>query len=88
MTIEVLAVVAIMLAIVLLKNERENFGYCVPDDKCSRALSKEGTLVINPYMWPYSGTTCIDDLYAVNKMQDDMPPLTSLSAPDHVVLTN
>lgn len=93
MNITVLAIAVIILCSILLKDEiyeymgwqKEDFGYC---PGCSHiGISKEGTPVINPYIWPFSGTDCIDDIYAVNKLDDEIP-LTHASTPDHVVLTN
>jgi hypothetical protein len=60
---------------------------------CDGMMSRAGTLVINPYVWPYSGANCIDDLYISSKDSGidfgfGRGPLTHLNTPDHVELIN
>ncbi len=60
---------------------------------CINKMPRDGILVVNPYVWPYSGTSNIDDLYILNKdigtnLGFGTAPLTHLSTPDHVELVN
>ncbi len=60
---------------------------------CDGHMSIGGTLVINPYIWPYSGANCVDDMYVMNRDNGTdfgfgKGPLTHLSTPDHVELIN
>jgi hypothetical protein len=54
-------------------------------------MPRNGVAVLNPFIWPYSGTSCVDDLYILNKdsgvnLNFSEAPLTHLSTPDHVEL--
>lgn len=56
-------------------------------------MAAGGTVVLNPYVWPYSGTQCVDDLYIANEDKGlnvgiDSTSLYSLTTPDHAVVTN
>jgi len=60
---------------------------------CDGRMSVDGTLVINPYIWPYSGANCVDDMYVMNRDNGTdfgfgKGPLTHLNTPDHVELIN
>ncbi len=60
--------------------------------ECSpTGMSSGGALVVNPFIWPYSGTGCVSDLFILNKDAEidfgfDKGPLTHLSTPDHAEL--
>ena len=96
-----LAVICIICLIAIwyvVSGRLEGFRSCryCADQK----LSKKGTLVLNPYVWPYSGTECIDSIYdaehltSADNSADYTPkdfgngPLVHLNTPDHVELTN
>ncbi len=69
---------------------REGYRSC---RECDGRMSKDTTLVINPFIWPYSGSNCIGDLYVMNRDNGtdfgfNAGPLTHLSTPDHVELIN
>lgn len=71
--------------------KRENYGPCNYCD--DYRVPRNGTLVLNPYVWPYSGTQNVDDLYILSRdngtdFNFECGPLTQLNAPDHVILTN
>lgn len=72
----------------------ENYGPCrYCDSDSNYRVPRNGTLVLNPYVWPYSGTQNVNDLYILNKdvgtdFNFECGPLTQLSAPDHVILSN
>ncbi len=60
---------------------------------CINKMPRDGILVVNPFVWPYSGTANVDDLYILNKdigtnLGFNTAPLTHLSTPDHVELIN
>lgn len=85
----------VILAILLLGYfylYREDFLPCEGCDDTGGFVGDTGSFAglpaINPYTWPYSGTSDIADLYVANLIRSDRLPLTHLSAPDHVVLTN
>lgn len=68
-------------------------GYRSCRDCDGYLMPANGITVINPFVWPYSGTQCIDDLYILNKdvgldLGFRSGPVTHLNTPDHVVLTN
>jgi hypothetical protein len=67
---------------------QENYRSC---RDCNNILGKS-TPVLNPFVWPYSATNCVDDIYirASDNGTDYSigAPLTHLNTPDHVVLTN
>ena len=72
-------------------NRAENYRSCRDCDNLH--MPPNGLSVLNPFIWPYSGTSCVDDMYILNKdtgvdIGTEVGPLTHLSAPDHVVLTN
>ena len=72
-------------------NPREKYRSCRDCDGYS--MSPTGTPVINPFIWPYSGTRCVDDVYILGKdagidIGTTVGPLTHLNSPDHVILTN
>ena len=82
--------VGIILLMVMYQRP-ETFRSCRDCDFLS--MSSRGTLVLNPYFYPSSATSCVDDLYIGHKdtgtevgMID--PPPISPSTPDHVLLTN
>jgi hypothetical protein len=67
----------------------EHYGPCKSCD--GQRMSAEGLPVINPFVWPYSGTSCVDDLYMLNADKGvnfgfSEAPITHLSTPDHVEL--
>jgi hypothetical protein len=60
---------------------------------CIGRMPRDGILVVNPFVWPYSGTACPADLYILNKdigtgLGFGSAPLTHLNTPDHVELIN
>lgn len=67
----------------------EHYGVCKDCDLVS--MPRNGILVLNPYIWPYSGAPCINDLYKMNKQHpiefgyDNEAPY-HLQAADHVAL--
>jgi hypothetical protein len=69
---------------------KEAFRSC---NDCIGVMPRDGIAVVNPYVWPYSGISCVDDLYVLNKdtglgLGFGSGPLTHLSTPDHVELIN
>lgn len=69
----------------------ETFRSCAPCD--DNRMRKDGTVVINPFVWPYSGAQCIDDLYILNNdsgvnLSFTGGPLMHLHTPDHVAMVN
>jgi hypothetical protein len=70
---------------------QEKYRSCRDCDGYS--MSPTGTPVLNPFIWPYSGTRCVDDIYILGKdagidIGTTVGPLTHLNSPDHVILTN
>lgn len=65
----------------------EHFGVCrdcdttIPD----REIPAAGFSTVNPFIYPYSGAECIDEIQSIVSTH---VPLTHATAPDHVVLTN
>lgn len=82
-----LLIVAILLIIYFAR--KESFLPCI--DCSDNYVPKKGVLVINPFVWPYSGTKCVDDLYILNSDYDQdigfsRPQMRHLNTPDHVEL--
>jgi len=89
--IELLLGVVAIIAIYYWYDNIEHYGPCKDCD--GYKMPRNGVSVLNPYVWPYSGTQCVDDLYILNKdtgtdFNFASGPLTQASAPDHVILTN
>jgi hypothetical protein len=76
----------------------ENYRSCRDDDCDSRKISQKSLLVLNPFKWPYSGTTCPQNVFdpelakISNKQNSsisaEMPPanessMDTKSTPDH-----
>jgi len=62
-----------------------------PCQNCDGRADKSGHLILNPFAWPYSGTSCLDSVYIDHRDKGidfgfDSPPLTHLNTPDHVEL--
>jgi hypothetical protein len=69
---------------------REGYRSC---NDCDGRMPRLGMVVLNPFMWPYSGTSCVDDLYILNKdsgldLGFETTPITHLTTPDHAELLN
>lgn len=66
---------------------KENFGVCkdcdvtIPD----REIPRGGFSSVNPFIYPYSGSECLDEIQSISSTH---VPLTHATTPDHVVLTN
>jgi hypothetical protein len=49
-------------------------GYTSCSDCAERKLPRNGMTVLNPFIWPYSATPCIDSLYnSIDKSTGDFP---------------
>jgi hypothetical protein len=88
MTAYILILIIILLLIWWFQSE--HYRSC---RDCEGGVAANGTAVLNPFVWPYSGTGCVDDLYMLGKdsgveIGTGKGPLVSPNAPDHVVLTN
>lgn len=88
----VLLISVIIIALLIIWFTRYE-GYRSCRDCYGLYMPKNGMSVLNPFVWPYSGTQCIDDLYIINKdsgvdLGFKHPPLTHLNTPDHVELVN
>ena len=78
-------IVLVVLVIILIwAYSQEGFRSC----RCSKPawVSPNGSIIVNPFLYPSSGMMCTDGLYAANK--DVVAPLTHLNTPDHEILTN
>ncbi len=70
-----------------LASEAETFGVCqdcdvtIPD----REIPAGGFSTVNPFIYPYSGAECLDEIQSIVSTH---VPLTHATSPDHVVLTN
>ena len=84
-----IAIVTLFLVwVIYTKYTPENFKSC---GGCSLRLPPQGTPILNPFVMPYSGTKCVDDLYIMNRDSDlKLDPAESkmyhLATPDHVEL--
>lgn len=86
-----LLMIVILLLVIYYTTPREPYRSCRDCD--GYAMAPNGTPVLNPFIWPYSGTQCVDDVYILGKdagvdIGTGITPLTHLNSPDHVILTN
>jgi hypothetical protein len=88
-----LLIIIILLVWYLVSNKMipgtESYRSCRDCD--GNVIAKNGTTVLNPFVWPYSGTQCVDDLYILNQdtgidIGSDVP-MSHRNTPDHVILT-
>lgn len=89
--IYILIMIVIFLLIWYCRDIAETYRSCRDCDNLHVPVN--GILVSNPFIWPSSGASSVDDLYILGKdtgadIGTDVGPLTHLSAPDHVLLTN
>ena len=89
--IALICMIVIAVLVIYYYNHIENYGPCRSCD--GYKMPRNGISVLNPYVWPYSGTQCVDDLYILNKTTGAdfnfaSGPLTHASDPDHSVQTN
>ena len=89
--VSISVVVLVLVIIIWWLWGREGFGVC--RDCNGYRMPRDGVPVLNPYIWPYSGTACVDDLYILNKdtgvdLNFTRAPLTHLNTTDHVELVN
>ncbi len=69
----------------------ENFWPCPQCDDYSPYIVQKPQIVINPYVWPYSGAASIEDIYiqdidSVQSMKSGIPMYNQF-VPDHVLKT-
>ena len=89
--IAIIAIIAIIDMLVYNYDSIENYSPCMDCD--GYKIPRNGISVLNPYVYPYSGTQCVDNLYILNKdigtdFNFAKGPLTQASDPDHIILTN
>lgn len=86
----ILTTLIVAAILIIWLNRTESFRSCA-GTPCDGHMPRNGIAVVNPFVWPYSGTPYLDDLYILNKdtglnLGFDSPPITHLSTPDHVEL--
>ncbi len=69
----------------------EGFWPCVHCDDYSRYIVRKPTVILNPYIWPYSGTTSNEDIYiqdidSAHAISNGIPMYNQFT-PDHVLKT-
>jgi len=85
----VVILVVIVIILVWYLYSKENYGVC--NDCDNKVMPQDGLVVLNPFIWPYSGTPCINDLYLLNKdngvdLGFEAGPMYHLTTPDHVAM--
>lgn len=84
-------IIAIIAIYYFASASAEHYKSCLDCDDDIRMLDG-GNVVLNPYIWPYSGTADVGRIYQMNP-EDRMcfgfkdEPLIHLNMPDHVILT-
>jgi hypothetical protein len=72
-----------------LKTSYEGFVGCT---YCDSYQIGNDFVTLNPFVWPYSGTSCPDDIRVLEKDRRVNPnsdvPLVSAAVPDHAAPTN
>lgn len=82
--------VLLILWIMYDTTPHETYLPCYGDCE-NQKLPAKNPVVINTYMWPYSGATCMEDLYIADRNirgNSTAQPLVSLNTPDHTVLSS
>ena len=83
-------VAAIIAVVWILGSIRASEGYRPCYGDCPSLPAKQPA-VINPYVWPYSGASCLEDLYIMDRDVrggSTAQPLVSLNTPDHTILSS
>jgi hypothetical protein len=90
LTLAILLVIALFL---VMYYRSENFSSCNSCTDKTGKLNSSGIPVLNPFIWPYSGTSCVDKLYSdmaasapATAPEASKYPLASRTTPDHVEL--
>ena len=86
-----LVIVILLIALYFVNARAEPYRSCRDCD--GYVVAPNGMPVLNPFLWPYSGSRCVDDVYILSKdagvdIGTAVTPLTHLNSPDHVLLTN
>ena len=88
------SIAAVIWLGITVSSSKEPFRSCTDCDKTGAAdrIPTGGMTVLNPFVYPYSGTSCVNDLYVLHNDADvdlgsDLGPLTHLNTPDHVAMT-
>ncbi len=63
----------------------EKYRSC--NDCDTHQLQKNGDVVINPYVFPYSATDCMTNIYSSYPISSNLTEPVHVSTPDHVLLT-
>lgn len=80
--------IVVLCVYVIIVPRTERYRSC--NDCGGRSIPRFGVSVLNPYVWPYSGGSCVNDMYVINRDHgidiDFAPTPSHLSTPDHVEL--
>ena len=73
-----------------MQDQQENLTECT---SCDSYMTDDGSSVLlNPYVWPFSGTRAVDDIRVLEKDRGVNPnsdiPIAQASVPDHAAKTN
>lgn len=94
-----IALIIVLLLIVVIWFNRDYIDnlinsseHYLPCNSCDNTkIPSSGVTVLNPFIWPYSATSCLDGMYMqkeIDKLASGDVPLTSSNTPDHVIQTN
>lgn len=92
MQLVLVTIIVILLLLIARHIRAEHLWLTIPDraehyagcSSCPSAIVDGGYTVLNPYVYPYSATTCIDTLYRAPKPDFLRDPVFFPSVPDHV----
>ncbi len=60
MLVAILLIVLVILIICIKMSPAEHFGAC---SYCDGSVERTGLTSVNPYVYPYSGSGCLTDVY-------------------------
>lgn len=85
-----IAILLTIIIVLLMIQSRENMVECT---SCDSYMTDDGSSVmLNPYVWPYSGSRSVDDIRVLEKDRGVNPaagvPIAQASVPDHAAKTN
>lgn len=83
-----LVALCVLVVILIVWSRRESYMTC---GECTQPLRSDRQLLLNPFVYPYSGTKCVGDVYSANAATvspDAAGPMYNATTPDHQPMTN
>ena len=80
-------IVSVLVLLAYTNKLSEHYSPCSDCDR--NVLAGGGTSVLNPFIYPYSATSCVDDIYKLKNKEFNFGAgaMYHQNTPDHVILT-